>query len=124
MSLFIRLIIILILAFFTMLAIDKAICSRKFNLWYTKRCKKALQAISEEQYERIMQWLRLNIESSLDSEMSAKEIISHIPVELRYKINERRIIACMADLGYDYLSDCFLDPACYAVILKKEGSIK
>lgn len=115
---YLQLVITITSAFIIMMIVDKVICSKWFNARYVKKCVKKLKQLPAEQRERVQEWLGDHIVPALDSELSAKEIIANIPLEHRHRIKEKHIIAMMSLLKYQYLSDCFLDPPCFAVKLK------
>ena len=115
---YLRLIITLVIAFIFCLWVDHYICSEKFNNKYTKKCLKLLDRVNPEQKERTLEWLKAHLSASIEKETMGTDIIKQLPVDLRYKVNERKLRAYMSILGYKPLSNCFLDPSTYSVELK------
>lgn len=117
---YLRIIATLVVAFILCMLLDKYICSDKFNEKYTKKCAKLLTKLSSEQKAKTIMWLDSHLVASIDTETTGADIIKQLPVDLRYKVNEKVLRGYMSVLGYSPLSNCFLDPTTYSVKLKRK----
>ena len=126
MLLYLSILIPIGIAFVFCLCIDNFICSKRFNNFLLRRALKSIDKVSLEQQEKILQWLQQHIEIELGVTTSSKDIISHLPVELRYKVKDKQLKAYMSKLNHYVVSNCFLDPDYYNVKLSinTDGSRK
>ena len=106
------------MAFVICLMIDKFVCSNRFNSWLLRTYIKSMDKVPIEQQEKTLNWLKENIVFAIDKETPAKLIISIVPADIGYKLNEKKLRVYMHKLGHNVLSNCFLDPDVYAVTIK------
>lgn len=114
---YLQLLLTVLSAFLVCMLIERWLCSKKVRDWYNRYCMKALKKVPEEMQEAVLLWLKTNIIVSTESEITGREIIRQLPIEISYKLNEKKLRAYMQKLGYTPLSECCLDPDVYAVAL-------
>lgn len=105
----------LIVTLFVTLWIDKMVCSVRFNNWYNKKCLRSLKRLPEKQVETLKWWVEHHIQASTNVELGFKDFRNLLPIELRFRLKEARIRGLLYDCGYEVISNCFLDPACFLI---------
>jgi len=120
MLLYLSILIPIGIAFVLCLSIDNFICSKRFNDFLLRRALKSIDKVALEQQEKTLQWLQQHIVIELGVTTSSKDIISHLPVDLCYKVKDKQLKAYMSKLGYYVVSNCFLDPDYYSVKLSMD----